>query len=179
MMSSARRGTLLCSRSLTAWLILVGILPTLVQPAIGAPPPNSKEQVKKAVITSVRRFFNHLANEQYIKAWKCLSKTTQVSIIEVITKHTDLTAKQLEYAFSRKPELLRSFWRKLTTASMAEQLRFANIRVVKLESNQAVISYRPPGSDPVFLRCYLENGSWKLGLIETFFPKGFPSLRSH
>ncbi len=139
-------------------------------------PLSQYERESSLILNKANRFFIILEKKDYKDVWVLLTKQSKNIIINDVCKAIRKTAKKcnlnlIKSSFREGKGLARDYW--------DSYLRYFNPDIILKQSvwsiryihkSQAEISIKyKKAPNPVYLIMKKENGSWKVGLAESFF----------
>lgn len=130
------------------------------------------------VLSSAEDLFIAFQNNEYASAWALLSKKSQQEIVNDVYKSSKtlnggISREQVRDDFSEQGTMFRSFWsaflHDLDVNIVLEQSLWA---IGSIDRNKAeiIITYKRSRM-PTRLQMFRESGDWKVGLVETFWPR--------
>jgi hypothetical protein len=128
------------------------------------------------ILSSADSLFKAMQSRNYGRIWQLLSDTSKDRIVESTLKSIEksggekLSEQQVRENFSQGGAIARAYWdgymRYFDPEKVLEESRW---QMGPVESSRAeiLITYRS-SQYPAKVKMINENGSWKVGLIETF-----------
>ena len=128
----------------------------------------ARAQTSPAAITL--QFFQSVASKDYGTSWALLSKKTQDDLVSLMSAQLKVDPDTVREAFrTNDPKAQSLFWEDFRTSSHAD--RYAILKFEDTARNGKTASVKVQGVPVVFQM--FDQGGWKFGLEETFFPSGF------
>jgi hypothetical protein len=129
------------------------------------------------ILAAAEVFFSALKAGSFEDAWKLLTKKSRDRIIDdvyrsVRRKDNSVTKKDVEDDFNKNGILFQSYWNSFRAGIDVEGvLNESRWEMGQVEDYMAVIEIKHPASSGITrLKLYREQGLWKVGLVETFWP---------
>jgi hypothetical protein len=157
-------------------VIFVFILMLLIKSHVYAAPLIDSNM--EAALFSAESMFKMMKNRNYPKIWSLITRKSQDVIIDDVYKaEADVGMKhpkeKIYYDFNNGGILSNAYWNSFLDnfdPDLAlEQSRWDIGKFVN-EKGEIIIKYRKAES-PAILRMFKENGTWKVGLVETFWTR--------
>jgi hypothetical protein len=132
-----------------------------------------------AALNSAESFFQMMKAKNYEKIWSLLTQKSKDVIVDDVYKAegnkagAGVTKKGIASDFSGGGPLSRSYWNgffdNFNPDTVLTQSRWD---IGKFEKDQGEIVIKYKKSDgPAILQMHKEHGSWKVGLVETFWTR--------
>ncbi|TAN41407.1 MAG: hypothetical protein EPN22_15515 [Nitrospirae bacterium] len=117
-------------------------------------------------------------SKNYLEIWNFLTDKSRETILKDVYKEEkktgfrkDLTLKDVETNFSECKELCVTYWYNFLTAFDPEMVLSQSkweMGFIKGDKAEIIVTYKT-AQQPAKLKMFKENGSWKFGLVETFW----------
>jgi len=163
--------------------ILLLICIFLLSYRICDPPRLYTEDISKSqalILDSAERFFKSLKERKFKITWDLLTKKSRERIIDDVYK----TSKQLGEPINKEDiikdfnnggEMFNSYWNAFLTTfdpdMVLEDSRW-EMGFVKKDKAEIILTYKK-AKRPARLKMFKEDGSWKVGLVETFWTRKY------
>ena len=119
---------------------------------------------------AVQGFFQAVVAEDYARAWTLLSSGSQDKIVADVATSEKMDPQAVRRLFDTSdPSICSGFWASFRKGSKSDVLASQAFLTQTTAGNCATV--RIEGNDNVSFLAYLENGSWRFGLVETIAPK--------
>lgn len=158
--------------------ILSIIVLTLVQTNCPAFADSQNKEIDK-ILNSAETFFISMKNKDYKRIWEGLSLRSKKTIVNDVNRamaksgQTDSTADNIYNDFEGGSQIARSYWNAyLGSFDPDIVLNESKWEIGAIEKERAVINltYKKSGK-PAILQMFKEESNWKVGLVETFWPR--------
>lgn len=118
---------------------------------------------------AVKGFFQAVAGKNYAQAWALLSRSSQDQIVTMIARDEKMEPAAVRSLFERTdPAICNGFWESFRNSSSSDVLAQGTFKTTQNAGNRATVELAN-NANARFL-AFLENGSWRFGLLETFPP---------
>ena len=129
------------------------------------------------ILSSTEAFFKALRSKDYAKTWSTLSSRSKETIISDIQNEPQASSKysvdQIRKDLESGGPIARSYWgaflRSFNPNMVLEDSKW-EMGPIRPDSAEVVITYKK-SRDPARIQMFKENGSWKIGLVETFWTR--------
>ncbi len=136
------------------------------------------EKEASVVLNRANDFFLLMKNKNYKKVWFFLTVKSKETIIEDVCAATEKTAEscsidKIKRDFEDGAGAAKTYWNTYLhyfNPDMVLNESLWNIKYIHTGKAEISIKYKKT-ANPTFLIMKKENGLWKVGLAETFFPK--------
>ncbi|TAN40742.1 MAG: hypothetical protein EPN25_06525 [Nitrospirae bacterium] len=137
----------------------------------------SSESEMDMILTSAESVFKSMKSRSYALIWGGLSAKSQETIVEDTQKSlqksgvSSYTNEQLAVDFSSGAVLAKAYWDSfLNNFDPDTVLSQSTWKMGPIKNDKAdvIISYKK-SENPAVLKMLREEGSWKVGLVETFW----------
>jgi hypothetical protein len=129
-------------------------------------------------VVALRAFFVAVAAKDYATAWSAFSAKTQGLVAQSIADSANMTAADVSQLLdSNDDRVQRGFWNSFRESAKPDV--FAQLAMTPVAAPGAGSAVRVNGAnvkEMTFLM-YKEAGGWKVGWMESFFPKGVPPAK--
>lgn len=126
------------------------------------------QAAEDAPAQAARHFFQAVGSKDYATAWGLLTKSSQDSLIDSMAKSEKMDPTAVRNLFDRNDSTIQSgFWDSFRKSSVADQIALKNFASVSQDGNQAKVQV-----DGKLGLLMFNEGGWKFGFQETFFPNG-------
>lgn len=130
------------------------------------------------VLHSAEHLFKSMKQRDYRSIWELLSEKSKETIVKEVHKAlisggTEYSKEQIQYDFSIGGMISKTYWDSFLSKFDPDiALEQSKWQMGKIEKNQASVLITYKKSDkPAVLRMFKEKGQWKVGLVETFWPR--------
>lgn len=133
------------------------------------------EDEQNKVLSSAEFLFKAMKEKNYPAIWSSLTASSKKDIVDTVYKAavkdgTEYSKEQINIDFGIGGLIAKTYWASYLTAfdpaTVLEQSRW-NIGFIKNEKAEINIQYKK-AEKPAILKMYREEGTWKVGLEETF-----------
>jgi hypothetical protein len=153
---------------------------------LSAVPAHSQptEAQLNALLVPAECFFKSLKDKNFTKTWSLLSRKSQDTIVDDVFKEIiknkssqqtaeDFTKEQIMADFEAVRPLSTAYWNNFLNYFNPDLvLSQSKWEIGKIKKDKAEISIQYKKSDnPAMLQMIMENGAWKVGLVETFWTR--------
>jgi hypothetical protein len=119
---------------------------------------------------AAHQFFQAVTDGQFPQAWSLLTRKTQDALVQALADKTHLAPAIVREAFrNNSSDDVRAFWGAFRVSAKAPQ--FAAIQFGKADVDGKMARVLIPGTKVNLLM--FDEGGWKFGLQESFYPNGF------
>ncbi|WP_291490557.1 hypothetical protein [Desulfurella sp.] len=161
-------------KTLVLCILIIFSFITLI-PKVSYANYEQREKVDK-VLNTANSFFENMQNKDFKSVWANLSSGSKDKIIESVYKNLlkskikTYSKSSIEEDFKSDGAIAQSFWSGYLKAFDPNMVLNESVwKKVKFDGNKAIIVIKyKKAQEPFDLKMYKENGSWKVGLIETF-----------
>lgn len=158
------------------------IVTVLVVQSLGPVFAVGPEQTVADILNSTESFFRAMKDQDRPAAWRSLTETSRTAIVDDTYRSLAKTVipppsrEEVRRDFDSDGPLARGYWSgffKRFNPEMA--LSHSLWEMGPIEGDQAEVRMTYETSDrPAVVRLFRENGSWKVGLVETFWLRKNP-----
>lgn len=125
-----------------------------------------------APASALRGFFTAVANKDYASAWAAFTRHSQEGIVKATADSEHMDIDEVRKLFITNDQSIRDgFWESFRQSSQAE--KFINLAMAsggrQADADDSVVITLPNHNSATLLM-YYEDGAWKVGWMETFFP---------
>ena len=125
-----------------------------------------------SILHAAEACFKAMKQKNYVGIWDTLSTKSRATILGDVTKRAAGTysRQQIETDFSAGGLIARSYWDEYLfyfDPDMALEQSTWEMGPVGRQQAEIIIQYRK-AEQPARLKMFMEQGLWKIGLIETF-----------
>jgi hypothetical protein len=153
---------------------------------LSAVPAHSQptEAQLNALLVPAESFFKSLKDNNFTKTWSLLTKKSQDTIADDVFKEIiknkssqqtaeDFSKEQIAADFKTAGPLSTAYWSNFLNYFNPDLvLSQSKWEIGKIKKDKAEISIQYKKSDnPAMLQMIMENGAWKVGLVETFWTR--------
>jgi hypothetical protein len=159
--------------------LLIGLTFCFSAASLAAEDPEDEQD---KVLSSAEFLFKAMKEKNYPAIWSSLTASSKKDIVDTVYKaaaksETEYSREQISIDFGIGGLIAKTYWASYLTAfdpdTVLEQSRW-NIGFIKKEKAEINIQYKK-AEKPAILKMYKEEGTWKVGLEETFEGRKFLS----
>ena len=129
--------------------------------------------IEDRVLNVATRLFKAMEERHYKKVWELLTEKSKKEIVELVYKHIKnqgYTKESIEKDFEEGGPIAKAFWdgylKSFDPKKVLDESRWEK---VSFDGDKAKITIKYKKAKlPFYLKMKKENGTWKVGLIETF-----------
>ncbi|MHB8882697.1 MAG: hypothetical protein ACYC69_14460 [Thermodesulfovibrionales bacterium] len=153
--------------------VLLALINTLPFPALA----DSPDREMDLILTSAESVFKAMKSRSYALIWGGLSLKSQETILDDTQKSlqkagvSSYTKEQLMADFSSGAVLSKAYWDSFLNNFDPDTVLSQSawkMGPIKKDKADVIISYKK-SENPAVLKMFREEGSWKVGLVETFW----------
>ena len=116
---------------------------------------------------AVKGFFQAVDGQDYAQAWGLLSSQSRTTLVNLIARDEKMEPEAVLRLFeTNAPDIRAGFWESFRNSSGASVLAAGTFTTVETNGNRARVQMQ--GREQVPFQAFLEQGSWRFGLVETF-----------
>ena len=126
---------------------------------------------------AAHNFFKAVMDKDYALGWALLTKKSQDGFIKAVAAKAQVDEPSVAAMFAdTSGQVSRGFWDSLRDAIGEKTLKLALASPARTATETDTAASVIFTQAPVPMKMFKENGRWKFGYVETFFPKGIPKL---
>ncbi|MDW8001423.1 MAG: hypothetical protein RMJ39_01975 [Deltaproteobacteria bacterium] len=129
------------------------------------------------MMSVAEEFFISLKNGDYLKTWNLLSEKSKERILKDILDRAKgkepIDFSKLRQDFDSCGTLCRIYWDTFVKGFNPDLAIYESsweIGRIKKKEGEIILRYKE-AKRPAILKMYKEDGSWKVGLVESFWPR--------
>jgi hypothetical protein len=128
------------------------------------------------VLNSAEKFFVSLKNRNFSESWELLSEKSRKTIIEDVSESNKkigniISKETIKTDFNNKGSISNHYWAAFVASFdpdiVLEHSRW-ELGFIKKQKAEIITTYKN-SKNPTVLKMYRESGSWRVGLVETFW----------
>lgn len=132
-----------------------------------ASPVRATQVAQKDPSQAIKGFFQAVDAQDYAQAWRLLSSQSRNTLAQLIARDEKLEPQEVLRLFeSDDPSIRAGFWESFRTNSGASVLAAGTFETLEVGGGRARVQMK--GREQVAFLAFLEEGSWRFGLVETF-----------
>jgi len=146
--------------------------------SLGAIHVNSDNEVGN-ILDAAEGLFKAMKDRSYNKIWDSITAQSRATIIEDVIRALEKSGKesvdnqQIVADFNNCETLCKAYWNSylehFSPVAVLEQSKW-DIGVIKRDKTEIIVTYKR-SERPAVIKMYKEDGTWKVGLTETFWSR--------
>lgn len=137
-----------------------------------------ESETESLILDSAEKFFLLLKKSDFKNAWELLTEKSRKAVIDDVYNVSKKLGQEIKKEavakdFNSNGVIFNSYWnayiQNFNPDMVLEQSKWEIGRIGKDEA-EIIINYKK-SEKPAIVKMLKENGAWKIGLVETFWPR--------